>query len=60
MEGTLAHSGLKGISRPRQRTGLFVMAVTILVLGFYLLYPIALILAMSLNVAKDVFVRTRE
>ena len=60
MDGTLTHSGLKGISRPRQRTGLFVMAVTILVLGFYLLYPIALIIAMSFNVAKDVFVGATE
>ncbi|HEV8712051.1 MAG TPA: hypothetical protein VGX03_04390, partial [Candidatus Binatia bacterium] len=32
------------------------MAVTILVLGFYLLYPIVLLLLMSFNTAQDVLV----
>ena len=40
----------------QRETGAFIMAVMILVLGFYLLYPIVLLLIMSFNTAQDVLV----
>ena len=46
--------------RPKQGTGTFVMAMIILVLGFYLIYPIVLLLTMSFNVAPNVFARPAQ
>ena len=43
-------------ARLRADVGTFVMAMTILVLGFYLIYPVILVLIMSFNTAPDVFV----
>jgi iron(III) transport system permease protein len=40
----------------QRETGAFIMAVMILVFGFYLLYPIVLLLIMSFNTAQDVLV----
>ncbi len=37
-------------------TGTLIMAVTILVIGFYLIYPVVLLLIMSFNTARDVLV----
>ena len=42
--------------RLKPETGTFVMAVTILVLGFYLMYPMVIVLLMSFNTARDVLV----
>ena len=41
-------------------TGPFIMGVTILVLGFYLIYPVVLLLIMSFNTARDVLVGPAE
>ncbi len=41
--------------RPQQGTASFVMAMILLVLGFYLIYPIVLLLIMSFNVAPSIF-----
>jgi len=43
-------------ARLRPDVGTFVMAMTILVLGFYLIYPVTLVLIMSFNTAPDVFI----
>src|SRR5687767_8966963 len=56
MQGALAPLRLLPRWPARPGTGAFVMVVTILVLGYYLLYPILLLLIMSFNVAADVFV----
>ena len=40
----------------RPGTGAFVMTITLVVLGFYLLYPMVLVLTMSFNTARDVLV----
>jgi len=40
----------------RSETGTVIMAITILVLGFYLLFPVILMLVLSFNVADDFFV----
>src|SRR5437773_12532023 len=37
-------------------TGTFIMAIILLVLGFYLIYPIVLLLIMSFNVAPSLFI----
>ena len=42
--------------RLKPETGTFVMAVTIVVLGFYLMYPMVIVLLMSFNTARDVLV----
>ena len=44
----------------RPGVGVFVMAGVIIVLGFYLIYPVFLILLNSFNVAPEVFVGPRE
>ena len=43
-------------TRLRPGTGSLIMAVTILVLGFYLIYPVLLVLILSFNMARDVLV----
>ena len=40
----------------RPGTGSFIMAMTILILGFYLIYPIVIILIMSFNTVEDVLI----
>ncbi len=37
-------------------TGSFIMAMTILILGFYLIYPVVIILIMSFNTVEDVLI----
>jgi iron(III) transport system permease protein len=49
---------IRGIRRPRSLkpgTGTFVMAVLIPALGFYLIYPMLLVLSHSFNVAVEIF-----
>ena len=41
------------VSRLKSETGTVVMAVTILTLGFYLMFPVILMLVLSFNVADD-------
>ncbi len=41
------------VSRLRSETGTVVMAITILTLGFYLMFPVILMLVLSFNVADD-------
>ena len=40
----------------RAETGTFIMAAVILVLGFYLMFPVILMLVLSFNVADDFLV----
>ena len=40
----------------RPGTGSFIMAMTILILGFYLIYPVIIILIMSFNTVEDVLI----
>ena len=42
--------------RLKPGTGTFIMSITIVVLGFYLVYPVMLVLIMSFNMARDVLV----
>lgn len=44
----------------RQRTGIFVMAVVVLTLGFFLVWPILLLLINSFNTAVDWFAEPRR
>ena len=41
------------VSRLKSETGTVVMAITILTLGFYLMFPVILMLVLSFNVADD-------
>jgi iron(III) transport system permease protein len=41
------------VSRLRSETGTVIMAITILTLGFYLMFPVILMLVLSFNVADD-------
>src|SRR5207249_420877 len=50
----------RALSTIRPGTGTFVLAVAIIVLGFYVVFPIFLLLLMSFNVAADVFNRPAE
>ena len=43
-------------TRMRAETGTFIMAAVILVLGFYLMFPVILMLVLSFNVADDFLV----
>lgn len=47
------------VARFRPGTGEFVMAIILLTLGFYLIWPIILVLSHSFNVAQEIFT-TRE
>ena len=55
MAQAIAPQGLSGrlAVRVRSETGTFVMVVVIAVLGFYLLFPVVLMLVLSFNVADD-------
>ena len=55
MAQAIAPQGLSGrlAVRVRSETGTFVMVVVIAVLGFYLLFPVILMLVLSFNVADD-------
>ena len=56
MHQALARVGIKRPSQLRPGTGTFMMALVIVVLGFYLIAPVVLLLTMSFNVARDLLV----
>ncbi len=56
MSSLLGASRLPLATRLKPGTGTFVVAITLVVLGFYLLYPVVLIFIMSFNTARDVLV----
>ena len=56
MQQALARVGIQRPSQLRPGTGTFMMALVILVLGFYLIAPVVLLLTMSFNVARDLLV----
>ncbi len=47
-------------NKARVHRGSFVMAVILVVLGFYLIWPVILLLVNSFNIARDVFVGPAE
>ncbi|MEE8517895.1 MAG: hypothetical protein V3S98_02075, partial [Dehalococcoidia bacterium] len=55
--------GRTGLARKRPRfrpgTGHFVMAAVLLLLGFYLIWPVLILLVNSFNTARDMFVDPR-
>lgn len=58
-------AGVAGRIRPRGRagrpgTGLFVMAIVLLTLGFFLIWPVVLLLINSFNTAEDWLVQPRS
>ena len=56
IQQTLARVGIQRPSRLRPGMGTFMMALVILVLGFYLITPVVILLTMSFNVATDILV----
>ncbi len=56
IQQALARVGIDRPSKLRPGTGTFMMAIVILVLGFYLIAPVVLLLTMSFNVARDLLV----
>ena len=56
MSRQLGVSRLPLATRLKPGTGTFVVAITLIVLGFYLIYPVVLIFIMSFNMARDVLV----
>ena len=56
MSRLLGASRLPLAARLKPGTGTFVVAITLVVLGFYLIYPVVLIFIMSFNMARDVLV----
>lgn len=53
MDATVANMKRRFFEPARRNKGAFIMAMLILVLGFYLIYPMVLILAMTFNVSAD-------
>lgn len=53
MDATVANMKRRFFEPARGNKGAFIMAMLILVLGFYLIYPMVLILAMTFNVSAD-------
>ena len=54
IQQALARAGIRRPSQLRPGTGTFMMAMVILVIGFYLITPIVILLTMSFNVATDI------
>jgi iron(III) transport system permease protein len=49
-------SPLRGLGRIKPGVGTFVISILLLALGFYIVFPIVILLVMSFNVATDIFV----
>ena len=56
---TLARAGIQRPAQLRPGTGTFMMALVILVIGFYLITPVVILLTMSFNVAANISPRMR-
>jgi len=57
---TAAINPLRLLRTTKPETGTFIMAITIIVLGFYIVFPIVILLVMSFNVASDIFLRPAQ
>ncbi len=57
----VSRAGLQvGLGRAAPSKAIFIMAAVVIVLGFYLIYPVILILVNTFNVAPDALVGPRE